>query len=511
MTAGPPVASAITHMRPIPPSLRPLIFLAWLVLAIFAIVAQVGGMWAGLESDWLLSDLLLNFGIGLVTSVVLIFTATLLLRQRPEDPVTTLLSLSIVAAASFVGPTTLFFAAAGLEILEPILPSLWIGLLVAALPAFPNGRFVPTWSRWITISALPFTMLLTADVFTENEMVILGTTILGFGVALVTLAVAIIRFRRTPPGLERQQLKWAALGVSLCIAVLIAAIILSYAYDAEVFPEDWLPWIQVLLLAMRDVSFLILALGFLMSLLRLRLWDADRAIGRSAAYFLLTLILACVWAVSSTLVNDFVSSQVGGSNKGMVAAISTIIAALVFGPAREKVNGWVEKRLQRGVVLLRGLPTRLAIWQHLDDPAAFGARVAGSIAESMHAGRCAVLLFEDNGFRPLACVGCAPVDVSQWIAAQADFAELTYEESSDPVFPLRLILTDEEVLIGALLVGRRSDGSFFAKEERATLLGLEPALAAALNRVHTKVVTNRALAGIDQRLGKVEAAVATSG
>lgn len=482
-------------------------------LWVFAFVGTLGAQAGGSYFAWLaelpLFELLAEHAIGLAAALALLATAWLLRRRDARDPVGWLLSMSSLCAAAYVGPATTFYLATGLEILGTLLPSLWIGFLVAALPALPDGRYVPAWGRWLTRLAIPFTLAISADTMTEDEGVILATTFLGFGVAFLAILAAVQRFRRTPPGLERQQLKWAALGVASCIALLIVAITLSYAADAELFPEDWLPWLGMLVLAMRDASFLLLAAGLAVSLLRLRLWDADRAIGRSVVYFILTIVVACVWAASAALITDFVSGQVGGANKGMVAAISTIIALLILGPARERVNKWVEQRLQRGIVQLRGLPERLAVWQHLDDPTAFGERVAGAVSSSLHAPDCAVLLFEDGRFRPLAAVGASREKVARWIEAQDSFADLAAEQPDDAAFPLRLILIDEEVMIGALLVGPRSDGSYFAKEERAALLKLEPPLAAALNRVHTKVETNRALAGLDTRLGRIEETVGT--
>lgn len=505
-TDDPAAADGEPRLAPIPASLRLPLIALWLLWFALGLLVQGFGLWLAFQELEPLDLLMLN-GTGLTAATVLFIAAALLVRRNPGDSVAYLLSMSFLSAASYVGTAPYTYGSLELGFLGTILPSLWLGFMVAALPAFPDGRYVPRWGRWLTLLAIPFTLAISADTFFENESVILGTTLLGFAIGIAAVATSIIRFWRTPVGLPRQQMKWAALGFSAGILLLILSVAVVYVVEAELFPEDWLAWVPLLYYALHDTGFALTALGFLVAQMRFRLWDADRVIGRSAAYFILTLILACVWAVSAALVNDFVSFQVGGSNKGMVAAISTIIAALVFGPAREKVGKWVEKRLQRGVVQLRKLPERLAIWQHLDDPEAFGARVAGAIGDSLHAGRSAVLLFEQGQFRPLACVGIAPEEVQAWMADAGSFGELDYEQPSDETFPLRLILTDEEVLIGALLIGRRSDGSFFAKEERKTLHDLEPALAAALNRVHTKVTTNRALAGIDQRLERVEEAV----
>jgi hypothetical protein len=503
--------TAAPRLGRFPSALRWPLTALWLLCFAATILVQGAGIWVAFHEEIPLDDLLMQTGTGLIACLALLIAAALLVRRDRGAPVAYLLSLSCLSAAAYLGAAPILYAWFELATPETILPSLWIGLLVAALPAFPDGRFVPGWSNWLTRLALPFTLAISIDAFTEDEGVILATTILGFGVALTAVVAAVIRFRRTSQGLEKQQLKWAALVVGGCIILLIAAIGLSYAADAELFSEEWLPWLHVAILAMRDISFVVLALGLLVSVLRLRLWDADRAIGRSAAYFILTLFIALLWAATSALVNDFVSAQVGSSNKGLSAAVSTLIALLAFGPARERVNKWVEARLQRGVVQLRKLPDRLAVWQHLDDPAAFGERVVRTVAGSLHASRCAVLLFDETSFRTLATWDVAPEVVDRWTEAQGSFAELEAEQRDDPDFPIRMILTDEDVLIGALLVGRRSDGSFYAKEERETLFKLEPPLAAALHRVRTRTQTSRAvgtaLADLDQRLERVESAV----
>ena len=110
--------------------------------------------------------------------------------------------------------------------------------------------------------------------------------------------------------------------------------------------------------------------------------------------------------------------------------------------------------------------------------------------------------------------GVDPAQVTGWIAAQGSFSDLDWEAPTDPDFPLRMILTDEEVLIGALLLGRRSDGGLYARDERATLFALEPPLAAALQRVQKRTLRGQefgsAIAELDQRLARVETALPTT-
>lgn len=489
---------------------RILFIVVWGVLFAATILANLAGLVLafGMMPP---AEVALLLAPGIVAAAAMLAVSLLLVRRDAGDGVGALIALSALAAAAYVGSSAILFAALEMDWLGTLLPSLWIGLLVAAIPAFPDGRYDPRWGRLITWGAIPFTIAISADTVMDDELVLLGTALLGFGVAILALVAAVARFRRTPPGLERQQLKWAALGVGGCVGLLILTVVIAYAAEGGLFSDDWLAWIQLPTVALHDFAFAWLASCLLIALLRLRLWDADRAIGRSLGLFLLTLVIACVWAACAALVNDFVSSQIGSGNKGLGAAISTIVALLVFGPARERVNTWVEKRLQRGIVQLRKLPDRLAVWQHLDDPEAFGTRVATAVADCLHAGSSAVLLFADGAFRPIAAVGVERSAVEAWIAGRGSFSELASEDRTDPDFPLRLILTDEEVLIGALLVGRRSDGSSFAREERETLFKLEPALAASLHRVRQRTLASRAVGGaladLDARLERVERTV----
>src|SRR5690606_5205830 len=104
-----------------------------------------------------------------------------------------------------------------------------------------------------------------------------------------------------PQGAQRQQLKWVMLGFAgFIVSGLLQAVlsIVESTVDGERTRFALLVAIHVLTAAQG----LTLVGGFLVSLLRYRLYDADAAISRSALYAGLTVLLLAIFAASETLI-----------------------------------------------------------------------------------------------------------------------------------------------------------------------------------------------------------------
>jgi hypothetical protein len=433
---------------------------------------------------------------GLVGTVALLVAAILLIRRRPDDPVAVLLSFSFVAALSALVLPQLFWDWAGIDWMISVAGSVWLGLLVAVLPAFPNGRFEPRWGGWLAVLALPFAVL----TMLEDQ---LGdwTTLIAFAGALLAIACPILRYRRLEPGLEKQQLKWAAFGFVASILVLMGAFAAVFVGEAFALPGGWQLVPGVLALALLNLCFLLLPLGVLVSLLRYRLWVADKAIGQSAGFAAITLVMGTAGAASSSLFDAILSDQLAGAGEPVAAAVGTLMAALVFGPVRGRVDGWVERRFQRGVVALKALPARLQVWQHGERPEEVGTRVAAAIAEALHAAHAALLVHDGEAYRLLAAHGITPETIAEWLAGHQGTPAAS---PRDPLFPLTVTLDDLGVPVGALLLGRRSDGSLYSRDETAALEALEVPLAATLRQAQRRAVRDEALEALFTRIAALE-------
>jgi hypothetical protein len=267
---------------------------------------------------------------------------------------------------------------------------------------------------------------------------------------------------------------------------------------------------QLFKLQMAGLDFLIaLGLGLIptgvgISLLEYRLNDADAVAGKSLGYAIVTLIVGVVWALVQMLVSDYAKRWAG--NPMATTTITTVIAALVFTPARAYVLAWTEKRFQPALVHLRKLPDKLVRWQTCDSPDELASAALADLVPGVGAAYAAVLGDDGREWRVLAAHGIEPDKAAALLEA-----ERPAERRDDP-FPIRRELADQLGQPDVLAIGPRSDGASFTRDEKAAIAMIIDPLssaieAAALRERHILKVED-SLAGIDQRLGRIEVELA---
>jgi hypothetical protein len=149
-------------------------------------------------------------------------------------------------------------------------------------------------------------------------------------VALVVAAWSLVLRHRRARGVERQQLRWLAVGGALAALALLVAVVAA-ARGRE----------GVVLAALGTcVAVLPLATGA--AILRYRLYDLDRIISRTLGYGLLTLLLGGAYA---GLVLGL--SQLLGRGSSLTVAVATLAVAAVFQPARRRVQDLMDRRFNR--------------------------------------------------------------------------------------------------------------------------------------------------------------------
>jgi hypothetical protein len=158
------------------------------------------------------------------------------------------------------------------------------------------------------------------------DQVALAVTTLGVVVAAGSL---VVRFRRAG-GIERQQLRWVALAAAL-VALVAVVVLAALALGAP----------DVVGLAV-GVCLALLPVAIGAAILRYRLYDLDRIISRTLAYGLLTVLLGGGYAgVVLGL------GQLLGRSSSLAVAGATLAVAVVFQPARRRVQQAVDRRFNR--------------------------------------------------------------------------------------------------------------------------------------------------------------------
>jgi hypothetical protein len=308
--------------------------------------------------------------LDLVAVAVLVFVLScttvgaLVAARRPDLPIGWLLLISGVGYA-LAGFSTSAVPLVDSErsvfmYLEVLSGWLWgtsLALVgVYLLLRFPNGQLLSRRWRiveWITTTALvafavgnTFNPGHVEDTRFDNPMGIPGSVgealshlASAYGIVLLCAFAAIvsigIRYRRSR-GTEREQLKWIVYAAAvIALGVLASTVIGSGGADSNSQTN------LSNLISTVTISFLPVAIGI--AILRHRLWDIDRIINRTIVYTLLTLLLLAVYAA---LVVGL-GAITGRTGNPVVIAGSTLVVAALFGPARRRIQGFIDRRFYR--------------------------------------------------------------------------------------------------------------------------------------------------------------------
>jgi hypothetical protein len=384
--------------------------------------------------------------------------------------------------------------------------------LLLALLLFPDGRLASRW-HWVALGLAVASHAWTAVAFFGSVYSANGPW-LEFAASIAIIGAVAVQFRRTPRGPQRQQAKFVLFGVVVSyLAIVLQAIWLPIELGIE--QEGLRAWGILGKQVVLAVGSLAIPAGLLISLLRYRLYDADAAISRSAAYAALTLMLGAAFAGSEKIIEVMGEEMFGESSRALAAGLGAAVAAMMVAPLHNRVHTWMERRFQRALVRLRRtLPLTVGDMREFAALDELLARVAGELERGLHATRVAVLV-EDEGKPRLAYVdGAQPAAVAAWMAGwlPGTAGGLACDEE-DPLFPGRLRLEAAgSTPVGWLLLGPRPDGSFYGKDEREVLGEVADPIARAVHIVrqradHEEHVTGR-IAFLEAQVDRLIAALA---
>jgi hypothetical protein len=258
---------------------------------------------------------------------------------------------------------------------------------------FPDGRFVPAWTRrllvvwagltllWLLVPSLP---LNTIHLGADGRMSLPAFVTLLAGLGSGGYA-QLYRYRRVSTPVQRQQSKWIMLGVLGALAGFVA-----FQLPGVVVPALHEPGIPRLVYVLVGVPTLYacallipLAVGF--SVLRYRLWDIDVLINRTLVYGALTGSLALVY-FACVLMFQLLFGGVAGNvaRAPLVVSISTLVSAALFLPLRRRLQTAIDHRFYRhkynAAQMLAGFGETL---HHDVDLATLGERLVGAIDGAM--------------------------------------------------------------------------------------------------------------------------------
>jgi hypothetical protein len=282
----------------------------------------------------LMPTLLFGWNLSFVAMALLIFW------RRADDWMALLLSATLATLGSVAfGPANDTLLTTHPEwnvITAPLETMAYLSLLLLLL-IFPEGRFVPRWTRFAVV--LPLLMF-----WIETPWLVFLLMFIGY--AGIGIYAQIYRYRRVSNPMHRQQTKWVAFGV-----LSIVAIMGIWIFVTETFPLEQ-PTVARAYLLLFGIP-LILAIGMLfpvciaVAILRYRLWAIDVIIRRTLVYTVLSALLALAYFGSVVVLQSIFRALTGQGQNAAITVISTLAIALLFTPLHGRVQYAIDHRFYR--------------------------------------------------------------------------------------------------------------------------------------------------------------------
>jgi signal transduction histidine kinase len=418
---------------------------------------------------------------SLVSALLSIGLAILLFRHKFTEPIGILVSYYLlIYGAVMAGPLehVSVILPGFLEFAQMLQGILSATPLIALLMIFPNGKFVPSWTRWVVVLSIPWNfglvMLspfdaanLTRDPFLT---IFVATSYIGFG--FLGLYAQIYRYRVVSTPAERGQTRWVIYGFALWFAYMLLSTF-PYFHLTGLPLDAPTPWWGPASELGWWLSLNILPVCLTIAITRYQLWNIDIVINRTLVYGALTLATMVLYIFTVGILGN--TLQVGDS--AFIAFLTTGLIAIIFHPLRERLQSWVN-RLMYGdrddpYAVLTSLGKQLEISAHIDTtlPA-----IVKTIADTLKLPYVAISL-ENEDDELIAAIGTLP----------------TYPPEEYP-------LLNQGESIGTLILAQRSESESFTQAEKRLLADLarqvgvaahNVRLTADLQRSRQRIVTAR--------------------
>jgi hypothetical protein len=334
-----------------------------------------------------------TLGLNVFFAIGFTAVAALLFSRRSDDLLALFVSLALLMFG--VGSFENGFLAAGLPAVSPgwrlpvallgFLGEMAFGIFVAV---FPDGRFVPRWTRLAVPAALTLWWLPTIFLpgspldFTTWPVV---AYFCGWAAMLGMMGGGqVYRYRYVSTPGQRLQTKWVVYGfVAAAIGYFAGRLVVALAPPPLTTPDAVLA--DFAGNALSYVSFLLLPLCIGIAMLRSHLFDIDVLIRRTLVYSSLTALLAVVY-VSCVVGTQVIVQTVGGRQPlpPVVIVGSTLLIAALFQPLRQLLKRDIDRRFYRSrYEAKRTLATFAGVVRSEVDLATLEGHLLGVVNETM--------------------------------------------------------------------------------------------------------------------------------
>lgn len=236
-----------------------------------------------------------------IFALVYFITAVIIFRRKSDDLMALLVGIFLITfALAFTDiPHVLGQSNALLRWLSAGMGFAGEMALPLCFYLFPNGRFVPTWARWL----LPgwflwgiFEYFFPGAPFRSSGWFLLLEG-LAFAAGLGSIVISqVYRYFFVSSATQKQQTKWVVFGMALALGGFLSAGLVGFVVPLILAPPaSTLPvTLGIIANGLTYPIMLLIPIALASALLRYRLWDIDVLINRTLIYGTLAVVLGLV-------------------------------------------------------------------------------------------------------------------------------------------------------------------------------------------------------------------------
>ncbi len=422
--------------------------------------------------------MLVTVAASFLSSAGSVCLAIFLFQRKRDDPMGQFLAYYLL------GHGILF--AGAIEMLHPIWGAApWVNSFIllplfsgpatmALIALFPDGRFVPRWTRWlipISFFYAPAASLALEPFQAGNfgmpqaleTILIVLMVVASIGLVIAAIYAQIYRYRKVSTAEQRQQTKWVLYGLGLWMVIgSVASIVwpLGLRLPSGTAMPYWLPLASLAWVT----SSMIFPISLTISITRHRLFEIDLIINRTLVYGSLTLGVILVYVLVVGVLGILFQTQFNM----VLAFIGTAIVAIIVQPLRMWLQGWIN-RLVFGV---------------RDDPIEALSRLGSRLESTVNQDLLLPTLVETIAKNlKLPYVAITVINRADGNGSRPNSESIAAAIGSPRAKQIEFPLTFQGDDIGRLTVGSRGTGLPFSQMELRLLRNIAHQAGAAVNAV----------------------------
>jgi hypothetical protein len=341
-------------------------------------------------------------------ALVFLMVALVIYVRKSDDWVAMLVSAGLVTYIARISPPLDTLAEARPELWLPttLVQVLGLTCAIAFLYVFPDGRFVPRWSRFLLAAWVAWAiawLLMPSSVFDLSDPFRLSVPSfvmlmlwIGSGIAIQTY-----RYLRVDTPVQRQQTKLILFGMTIALLGYLIFGLNRFAIPILEAPRHAAVVYDLIGVPIFLVIMLVVPVSFAVSILRYRLWDIDLVINRVIVYATLTAILGGMYSATITLSQRLFVALTGQQSDAAIV-FTVLVVGATFTYLKGKLQNTVDRYVKPMPDPIKGVQDfteRMRRFCDLVEAGQLARRALDESARAFRAGSGAVYLLRDGHFQ----------------------------------------------------------------------------------------------------------------